>query len=610
VEFRILGPLEVLDGGRPVAIAGSKRRALLVLLLLHANEVVRGDRLIDELWGEDAPRNAHAALHNHVSRLRKDVGGDVLGRREWGYVLRVRPDALDLQAFEQVVVDAEPLPARERSAKLAEALALWRGPPLADLASEPGLQNEIGRLEELRLSTLEHRIDADLEAGRNADLIAEIEALIAAEPLREHLRAQLILALYRAGRQAEALEVYRETRRLLSDELGLEPSPALKELEKAVLRQDPAIAVPASVPAVERMPGRSRFSKRTLLLGLLTVGLLVGGMGAALALTSGRVQHASLNAASATVHTSGPTHATTEPATPTVPTPSTTATTSTRASPVRPRQHLVATRSRHHTTSNPARPPVTRHAVTGTAQPATKAAASPARSTHTRHRTPPPPTQKPRVVTISDDFSGSQIDPTIWYEIDPDTAAVSGTGWTISEQGGHLEFAFPPGTAPGGQYHVYAGHVGTRCQFPGDFDARIDFSLAQWPAANGVFASLWMWFKPNNVGWEAWRASSAQWGEQYGSYTGVGHGGSISLTDPAGSLRVRRRNGVVTAYYLHRGQWISLGSNENTHTAVIAVGAGSGPNPPVRTDQVTVDFDNFTVTATNPICPLGSPGSP
>jgi DNA-binding SARP family transcriptional activator len=169
---------------------------------------------------------------------------EVLARREWGYVLRADEDSIDLRRFERLLALADPLPAVERSAKLAEALKLWRGPAIADLAGEPGLQTEIARLDDLRLTTLERRIDADLEAGRNAELVGEVEALIAAHPLREHLRWQLILALYRAGRQAEALEVYRETRRVLTEELGLEPSPELRELEKAILRQDPAIARP------------------------------------------------------------------------------------------------------------------------------------------------------------------------------------------------------------------------------------------------------------------------------------------------------------------------------------------------------------------------------
>src|SRR5712691_1164850 len=156
MEFMLLGPLQVLDGDAPIEIAGTKRKSVLALLVLRANEVVGSERLIDELWGEQAPRNAAAALHNHVSRLRKALGPEMLARREWGYVLRTPPETIDLRRFELLVAEAEPLPARERSAKLIEALELWRGPALADLAPAPGwMRTEIARLDELRLTTLE-----------------------------------------------------------------------------------------------------------------------------------------------------------------------------------------------------------------------------------------------------------------------------------------------------------------------------------------------------------------------------------------------------------------------------------------------------------------------
>jgi hypothetical protein len=206
-------------------------------------------------------------------------------------------------------------------------------------------------------------------------------------------------------------------------------------------------------------------------------------------------------------------------------------------------------------------------------------------------------------VTISDAFGANQIDGTIWYQI------YQGSGWTLSEHDGHLEFAFPAGATPGGQYNVYGGHVGTVCEFPGDFDARVDYSLPEWPTANGIVVSLWMFFKPNNLGWEAVRQSSPQWGEQYSGWIGVGHGGSVTLDDLSGSLRVVRRNGVVRAYFLHNGQWLKLGSNQNAALAVIAVGAGSGEAPPMSSNPVVVDFTNFTITATDPICPPGAQGS-
>jgi DNA-binding SARP family transcriptional activator len=586
VEFRILGPLDVLDGETPVEIAGSKRRAVLALLLLHANEVVRTERLVDDLWGEQAPRNAAAALHSHVSRLRKALGPEVLARREWGYVLRADEESIDLRRFERLVAAAEPLPARERALKLAGALKLWRGPALADLASEPSLQTEIARLDELRLTTLERRIDADLEAGRNAELVGEIEALIAANPLREHLRWQLILALYRAGRQAEALEVYRETRRLLTEELGLEPSPELRELEKAILRQDPAIAaaVPPSAAPVELTP---RSKRRSVLIALFALGVLALGVGVAFALAGHRDSRRTAHTMPVAISGSAPSAA--ETVTP--------ARTTSRA-------HVVnRTRTRRHS-SGPVRYPSRRPAVqlraaarASTAAPALTHS-SVTKSTTTTTRTV---TKKPRIVTISDSFDGNQIDGTIWYQI------YQGTGWSLSQHDGHLEFAFPPGTAPGGQWDNYGGHVGTLCKFPSDFDARVDFMLAQWPPANNVTASLWAF--GDTLGWESFRASSPQWGEQYGAYLGHGHGGSVSLDDTSGTLRLTRRNGLITGYFLHNGRWVSFGSAHNTRTATIAVGAGSGENPPVQREKVVVDLDNFTIAGADPICPPGAQGS-
>jgi DNA-binding SARP family transcriptional activator len=272
--------LEVSDGDRPLQLGGSKRRALLALLILNANEVVRTERLADELWGEDAPGDVVASIHNHVSRLRKELGSDVLATHRWGYVVRADPDTIDVSRFERMVAEAEALPAAERAIHLAEALTLWRGDPLADLVREPSLASYIARLEERRLVALEQRIDADLETGRDGELVAELEALIEENPLREHFRWQLILALYRSGRQADALEIYRETRRLLAEELGLAPGPELRALEGAILRQDPALAPPEATPQAARLPERTRRARRRVyaaLAGLVTLGAIAGG---------------------------------------------------------------------------------------------------------------------------------------------------------------------------------------------------------------------------------------------------------------------------------------------------------------------------------------------
>jgi DNA-binding SARP family transcriptional activator/DNA-binding CsgD family transcriptional regulator len=244
MKYRLLGALEVQNGDGPIALGGPKQRAFLGLLLVNANQVVSRDRLIDELWGEEPPPSAVQSIQVYVSRLRKLLPPDTLLTRTTGYVLEVDPNDVDLSCFEGLLAEGRKALAahdpQRATEVLHEALDLWRGPPLAEFAFEPFAQAVIGRLEELRLAALEDRIEADLELGRDAELIAELEALIAENPHRERLRGQLMLALYRSERQAEALEVYRRGRRTL-DELGIEPSAVLQQLEKAILNHDPAL---------------------------------------------------------------------------------------------------------------------------------------------------------------------------------------------------------------------------------------------------------------------------------------------------------------------------------------------------------------------------------
>jgi YVTN family beta-propeller protein len=249
MEYRVLGPLEVRDGAESVPLAGAKQRALLALLLVNANRVVSRDRLIDELWGNEPPEKAVQSVQVYVSRLRKLLPPDTLLTRAPGYLLEIEPDELDLRRFEHLLAEGHEALAggdAERAATvLQEALALWRGPALAEFAFEPFAQTEIGRLEDLRLVAVEERIEADLVLGRHADLIGELEALITENPYRERLRAQLMLALYRSGRQAEALEAYQAARRALVDELGIEPSADLQQLEKRILTHDKELDAPA-----------------------------------------------------------------------------------------------------------------------------------------------------------------------------------------------------------------------------------------------------------------------------------------------------------------------------------------------------------------------------
>ena len=238
VEFRILGPVEVIDRDKTLTLGGQKQRAVLAALLIDAGRVVSTDYLVDALWGEHPPKTAATSLQNFVSQLRKALGPETLVTKAPGYQLRLEPGQLDLDRFTQLVEEARGAGAEERSATLRKALALWRGAPFADFTFESFAQPEIARLGELRLSVLEERIDADLEAGRHAELVGELEPLVAEYPLRERLRAQLMLALYRAGRQAEALQAYQDARSALVDELGIEPSPALSQLHGSILRQD------------------------------------------------------------------------------------------------------------------------------------------------------------------------------------------------------------------------------------------------------------------------------------------------------------------------------------------------------------------------------------
>ena len=272
LEVRLLGPVELTSGGRPVPLGRPKQRALVALLALSPNRVVSSDRLIDALWGERPPPTAPVALYGLVSALRKLLepdGAGVVVTREPGYMLELPAEQIDVGRFERLAAEGRRALAAgdaDTAARLAEALRLWRGPPLQDLANLPFAQTEIGRLEESRLAAVEARVDADLARGRNGDLVPELESLVAEHPLRERLRAQLMLALYRAGRQADALAAYRNARSVLVDELGIEPSEELHALEGAILRHDPSLAAPArgragdggAVAAPEPLPLRGR----------------------------------------------------------------------------------------------------------------------------------------------------------------------------------------------------------------------------------------------------------------------------------------------------------------------------------------------------------------
>jgi DNA-binding SARP family transcriptional activator/pimeloyl-ACP methyl ester carboxylesterase len=251
VDFRILGPLEVRDGDRELRLGGGKQRALLALLLVNANRTVSIDRIVGDLWGGSAPETAPKMVQIYVSKLRKLLAPGTLHTRPPGYSLQLEPDELDLHRFERDVAEARAAldagGAQQAADRLREALALWRGPALAEFASEPFAPPEGARLEELRIAALESRLDADLALGRHRAVVSELAALTGRHPLRERLRSQHMLALYRSGRHAEALASYQTFRRKLADELGIEPSASLREFERQMLQQDPSLELTAQV---------------------------------------------------------------------------------------------------------------------------------------------------------------------------------------------------------------------------------------------------------------------------------------------------------------------------------------------------------------------------
>jgi DNA-binding SARP family transcriptional activator len=249
LEFRLLGPLEARSGGVPVELGGPKQRAVLAVLLLDAGRTVSTDRLIDALWGEEPPRTAPTSLQNFVSQLRKQLGADVLVTKPPGYLLRIDPLQVDVNRAQGLLVEARGSPPEERVEKLREAIDMWRGPPLEEFGFEVFAQGEIARLEELRLTLLEERIDADIESGRAGEVVGELEALVGEQPLRERFREQLMLALYRSGRQADALEAFQAGRRALVEQLGIDPSPRLQQLHAAILRQEVGLEPVGAAPA-------------------------------------------------------------------------------------------------------------------------------------------------------------------------------------------------------------------------------------------------------------------------------------------------------------------------------------------------------------------------
>jgi DNA-binding SARP family transcriptional activator len=266
LEFRILGPLEVWNGEQTLQLGGQRQRAVLAVLAMHVGEVVPSERLVTYLWGESPPPTAATSLQNAVSQLRKVLGAEVVETRAPGYALNAEKDDVDARRFERLLNEARSAGPEDRLRLVGEALGLWRGPALGDFAYEAFAQNEASRLDELRLTAVEDRIEVELELGRSGELVGELESVVRENPLRERPRGQLMLALYRSGRQAESLQAYQEARRMLVDELGIEPTPALQQLHASILRQESALQ-----PQVMPGAGEDRLGEvvRALLSGRL-----------------------------------------------------------------------------------------------------------------------------------------------------------------------------------------------------------------------------------------------------------------------------------------------------------------------------------------------------
>lgn len=292
LEFRILGPFEVVEKHRRIGLGGPRQRAVLAILLVHRGEPMSTDRLVHELWGEEAPASAVKTLQGYISHLRKAVGREVLVSRAGGYVLAVAAERVDAERFGALVSDARRARATGDVAGarrwLDEALALWRGEPLADFAFEPFARTEIVRLEEMRLGALEDRIDADLALGRHRAVASELEGLVARHPNRERLLGQLMLTLYLNGRHAEALEAFRRGRETLHEELGLDPGPELRDLEQRILDHDPSLTAAAAPLLTPRQRSRRRgaLAAAAALALAAGVGALVAGLGRGTATTA------------------------------------------------------------------------------------------------------------------------------------------------------------------------------------------------------------------------------------------------------------------------------------------------------------------------------------
>ena len=593
MEFSILGPVEAANGDAALPLGGPRQRALLACLLVHANRVVAADSLVDQLW-VDPPRDAHAALQNQVSRLRKVVG-DRLVTKAPGYVLRVEAGELDLDRFRALVAEAgSTVDLRERARLLREADALFRGVPFAQIDA-PFAAAEAAGLEELRVAAVEARLDAELERGRHAELLPELAALVAQNPFRERLRGQHIVALYRSGRQAEALAAYRDTRQMLDEHLGLEPSPELRELERAILRHDPSLVRErVEEPAVagdDAAPPASRPRRYVVAAAAAFAVLAAAGLGSAYLLQSG-LQKPAAPAAQPSHRVAAPVNHKLPVHRPVVE----------KTTTLRPRATVVTPKHVTHVAARkPA--PVVKHVPA--AKPAAPATTTPAARTRTVPPAKPkrPPNVTPTVTTVPDApapaGSREQIDT---FDSTAPNWAMWGSGMDAGTayalQNGRLELTLDGSGQTTGQWDMLNASFFTRCHFDGDFDARVDYTLLTWPQAPGVRVQLSAWF-PNNFNTDAARA-----GNQYGDgYDGdLDHSyRSYPSNDARGTLRVARSGGVLSSYFLEDGKWVLLVSGSAPGPAQIGLQLfAMGTDWAHKTTRAALD--NFSIAAQTISC--------
>ena len=577
MEFRLLGDLEVVEGGGPLPLGGPKQRALLAALLLDPNHVVTTDRLIEALWGEQASTRTPANLHSLVSRLRRTLGPARIEHHAGGYLLRVQESEVDALRFERLRAEARLLPPEPASERLRLALDLWRGPPLADFTYDSWAGSEIQRLEELHVTAIEERIDADLEAGKHTQLIAEIRSLVAEHPLHEGFRRQLILALYRAGRQAEALEAYNAARRMLDEELGLEPSPALRELEGAVLRHDPALEAPVrpSRPAAPVLAQGTR--KRGLALVAASAALAFAAAAAAVWWLEHDEGRRTVAAAAAAQPQTTPATRSATPREPVrrLPPRVVVRWVQPAKSEQRPIVQSKPAAARPRRSTRPSSGPTT--SSTTTEQPV-----APAVPPRPDPGPPPPPFR------ATDEFSDGVPGP-FWR-------AHGSSAVSPAEREGKLEFAFAADAHAEAAGQWFGGDYESVCRYRGNFDLRVDYELLEWPAGNGMSLQLTI---SHESGFFVLARQSHDWGEQYNSWTRDGN--LMPTTDVRGALRLRRRDGIVYSYYREGSAWSLLRTRPAQGPVSILLQAGSTDDF-FGDEPVRAAFDNFSISAKSKVC--------